>query len=269
MAIAPDKVDALLALIRKVYPDWKSFAHAQFQKDEPEYKRKTITKAQEILGEVDLRRLVDEQQWDEFVRRLDAIGKSNNLLYRSQPQSGDLSVLYHEKLDKATFAQAMLDLLYGPGNSPERLDQYSQYIEAHQLPNKWTFPTFFLFVCHPDSDLFVKPMTITWYMQFVGLGDGLPPKPSGAIYGLLVENARQLLETLASYGARDMVDVQSLIWVARHGAQTEATQAPRLVTPQRRAEFAELFQEFTESYATQPVGQQHLARYQDSVGEFD
>jgi 5-methylcytosine-specific restriction protein B len=38
-------------------------------------------------------------------------------------------------------------------------------------------------------------------------------EPSASSYALLLEQANSLYESLASYGVRDMVDVQSLIWV--------------------------------------------------------
>jgi hypothetical protein len=42
------------------------------------------------------------------------IGKDNNLLWLQVPQQGDLSILYQPELDKPSFCEAVINLLYGP-----------------------------------------------------------------------------------------------------------------------------------------------------------
>src|SRR5690606_4183566 len=90
--------------------------------------------------------------------------------------------------------------------------------------NKWPFATYFLFICHPQTEMLVKPRTARWFLKFIQPDDGSNPtvpqtkmfitlEPSASSYALLRSQSYSLYESLAEYGVRDMVDVQSLIWV--------------------------------------------------------
>jgi hypothetical protein len=146
---------------------------------------------------------------------LEVIGQHSNLLWRKVPSSGDLGILYRSDLDKPTFCLAIYDLLHGAGKSSARLERYLNYVRAHKLPNKWSFPTYLLFVCHPATEIFVKPSTMRWFMQFVGKDDLWRSTPSTPVYVAILELAGSLKKALKAYKPHDMVDVQSLIWVAR------------------------------------------------------
>jgi hypothetical protein len=85
--------DELVRLVRKRYPDWDNFAHPAFVKDEIDYKRKAAARARELLGEKELRDLLTKNRADEIFQRLMKVAEATNLLYRSVPRTGDLSVL--------------------------------------------------------------------------------------------------------------------------------------------------------------------------------
>lgn len=131
MAIEQQNIEDMLTLIRKQYPDWDGFSHPNFVKDEIEYKQATISKARDLLNETELKRLIDENQFNEFIDRLDKIGKDNNLLFLNVPMSGDLNIIYQPELDKATFCREVYNLLYGTGTSETRLERYIEYVEVN------------------------------------------------------------------------------------------------------------------------------------------
>lgn len=258
MNLSQQKIEEIVALVRRRFPDWAGFSDPDFEADEIDYKQATIAKARDLLSEVELQRLISEGRFDEFIERLDTIGKDNNLLWRRVPMSGDLGILYQPTLDKPTFCQAVFDLLYGPGPSHERLWRYTDYVKAHNLPNKWTFPTYFLFICHPDSEIFVKPQTTKWFLQFSGGPRTFTSVPTPPTYATILQMAQQLMDGLQAYEPRDMVDIQSLIWVCARVGRGSTTD---LLAKQRRAEFVDLFEEFLSSYLSTPDGQDHLAAY--------
>jgi hypothetical protein len=206
-------VEKILRLLRSHYPGWNGFDHPAFYKDEIGYKQATIDKARRDLAESELRRLLAEEQHEEFIRRLEAIGKDNNLLYRSMPRQGDLNILYQEDLDKPGFCSAMLDLLYGENDSPERLGRYLAWVKQADLPSKWTFPTYFLFVCRPESEIFVKPGTTRAFLGLLGIDEEIRGDVTPGKYELIRDVARSLVGMLAKYEPRDMVDIQSVFWV--------------------------------------------------------
>jgi len=95
---------------------------------------------------------------------------------------GDLMVLYQEKLDRERFCGAVFELLYGDHAAHKRLDQFSAYCESNNLPNNWIFPTFFLFMCHPETEIFVKPVTTKAFLDLINAGGLLTPTPNGDAY---------------------------------------------------------------------------------------
>lgn len=256
MELSKQKIKELVELLHKWYPKWKGFSDPEFMEDEINYKKATIEKAKELLSEAELKRLIDEKKFDEFIERLDTIGKDNNLLWRSVPMKGDLGILYQPELDKPSFCNAVSNLLYGKGASHLRLKDYTDYVKANKLPNKWTFPTYFLFICHPDTEMFVKPRTIRWLFDFVGGPKVFTTAPTPPIYTAVKQLARQLKEHLEEYEPRDMVDIQSLIWTCY------ATAKYSWVSEEKRHEFRKLFAEFLKVYPHTEGGKSHIVAYE-------
>jgi len=149
VSLEKSKVEELVALVKKRFPNWVGFSDPGFERDEVDYKQQTIEKAKQLLSQNELDRLMTDGNYEEVMERIFKIGKDNNLLWNQVPMRGDLSILYDGNLNKATFCDAFCKLLYGPEPSPERLGHYIQYLKEHKLGNKWTFPTYFLYMRHP------------------------------------------------------------------------------------------------------------------------
>lgn len=216
--LSEQKIADLIALIRRRYEDWENFDHTQFVADEIEPKQITAVKAETWLNQEELDRLIALGQYDLIIERLQNLGRDNNMLWRQVPSAGDTAVLNHPHLDPATFATQVRNLLYADPPPAERLQHFSDYLDAHNLPNKWAFATYLLFFCLPDDEMFVKPEAATWFLKFVGSPlQGQPIRVSGTpdaeTYGLIREAARELFNYLIDYGAGDMIDVQSFLWV--------------------------------------------------------
>ncbi|HUP21645.1 MAG TPA: AAA family ATPase [Thermoanaerobaculia bacterium] len=251
--------EGVVALVRKAYPDWDGFDHPKFVKDELGYKRAAAEKARELLSEDQLRELISQERFDEILERLKKVGHATNLLYLGVPSSGDLAVLHAERLDLPPFCAAVLDLLYGPGESPERLERFTSYLAEKNLPNKWTFPTYLLFFLFPESDFFVKPGVTSWFLKLAEASDIYTPRPGGDAYDQILAHVRALGADLEPYGARDMINVQSALWVAHSVAQEIEKAHP---SGAKRREMESLFEEFVRTYLTSPQGQEHEAAYE-------
>ena len=228
------QVQELIQLIRQRYPDWEDFTHRGFTADEITYKQTTIAKAQEWLSQAALDRLLAEGAYDTFIEHLHKLAQDNNLLWRAVPSSGDTAILHHPNLDIPTFCTQLRNLLYGDRTSPQRLQTFSNFLSTNNLPNKWPFPTYFLFLCHPQKEILVKPRTARWFLKFTQpeeeenqatARDSFTTEPSAESYALVQQKANSLYESLAAYGVRDMVDVQSFIWVCE---QVSSQQTGRL-----------------------------------------
>jgi len=204
--------ERLVSLVRRRFADWAGFDHPKFVSEETEYKQQAVAGARESLSEAALKALLDAEDYAEIDQRIRA--SASNLLFLRVPRQGDLNVIMQETLDPPSFCRAFYDLLHGEGPSPARLDRYVEYVTSHDLPNKWTFPTYFLFLCHPETEMFVKPGRAKWFLEQCGAGDTWSGTPNGKTYAAIKDVSAQLLERMRPYGARDMVDIQSLVYVA-------------------------------------------------------
>lgn len=215
MALNQQKVEELLALFRQQYPNWQSFSDPidpDFQRNEIDYKQNLIAKAKNQLAEPELRQLIDKLDYDGLIAKLRAIGQGSNLLFLKHSKSGDLNILEDRDLDKQAFGRSFYILLHGNDTPEARLNGYLDLIERHRLPNKWTFPTYFLFLCHPETDIFIKPATIGKFLDFIN-EKKFTSTPSVQSYAAIKQIAHQLKDLLHDYAPRDMVDIQSFIWV--------------------------------------------------------
>lgn len=211
--LTEQKVDDLVALMRRRYEDWEDFDHTQFVADEIEPKQITAAKAEAWLNQDELDQLIALGHYDLIIERLETVCRDNNLLWRQVPSAGDTAVLYHPDLDPPTFCTQVRNLLYADPPPAERLHHFAHYLNGRNLPNKWTFPTYLLFFCLPDDELFVKPEAATWFLKFVGHPIRVSGTPNAETYTLIRESARHLFNYLLDYGAGDMIDVQSFLWV--------------------------------------------------------
>ena len=157
LSLTTDQVKNLVDLVQQKFPGWKGFSDPEFEKEEVDYKQVAVQKAKELLNENDLNNLVQQEKYEEFKDRLIKVAQSaKNLLYLAAPSSGDLSVLFSNNLKAPSFYDEFINLIYGSEPSSDRLEKFSSSLKINKLPDKWTFPTFFLFMCHPNSEIFVK-----------------------------------------------------------------------------------------------------------------
>lgn len=226
MALSQSQLDRLVTLVRLKYPDWTSFADPRFEKDEVLYKRKASQKAKELLDVETLRALQRGGAHEDILKRFSRAASGNNLLFKSVPEQGDLAILNHPQLDSASFCDAVIDLLHGEGASVERLERYLDYIGQHQLPNKWPFPTYYLFLLHPDSELFVKPGWMRKFLERLGMPDMMPSTPTAGGYAYLLSVAQGIRDGLQSFGPRDMIDLHSAMWVGANIDEGKGAPAP-------------------------------------------
>lgn len=250
------ELDGLIELLRARYPGWDSFGYGPFVADEVEYKRRAAKTASELLGRGEFHALLDRKDYRELTNRLKKIAQSTNLLFLGVPSQGDLSILHQENLDEEGLARSLFDLLHGEGSAPERLQRYLEWVRERGYPSKWTFPTYYLFLLHPEEEMFVKPTITTTFARQILLGGEFTAEPTAEKYSLIREVSHQLRDSLSErYGINDMIDIQSLMYVCA------TTSDDRLLTKAKRRDFEKLYAEFQASYVSAEEGKRHAAMY--------
>jgi 5-methylcytosine-specific restriction enzyme B len=245
------------------FPGWSGFSDEKFNKNEIRYKQRTVEKARSLLEENALRELLGRGDYEEFLARVERIGQDNNLLFRGVPASGDLGILYQPTLEKASFCATFFKLLYGQDPVETRLGEYLQYVTDRSLPNKWTFPTYFLMFVHPETELFVKPTPVRNFLKLTGQAEVWDGTPSADRYVRIREVSWQVRDMLKEFGPRDMIDIQSVIWVAATAEET----IDGLLLSEKREEFERLFEECIGTYPTSKSGLRHVALFSRSRDE--
>jgi len=115
------------------------------------------------------------------------------------------------------FATGLYEWLYGPGEERARFERWCEVVAA--LPRKqtrvltWPLVTVFGFIAEPVKHIFLKPNVTREAARQYGLPFTYVSRPSWPTYASLLAWARVLRRDLRDLRPRDMIDIQSFIWV--------------------------------------------------------
>jgi hypothetical protein len=118
------------------------------------------------------------------------------------------------------FATELYAFLYGTGSTQRK---FNDWLEAlADLPQRgspvltWPVATVFGFIARPDRHLFMKPRATRKAAHLYGYALGYNTRPSWRLYQDLLTFAaviRRDLDRKPGFKARDMIDLQSFMWV--------------------------------------------------------
>jgi hypothetical protein len=115
------------------------------------------------------------------------------------------------------FATGLYDFLHGSGTVEHRFEDWVQTVAA--LPRRqtrvltWPLVTVFGFIAQPDSHIFLKPKVTRAAAREYGFDLRYESRPSWETYRSLLDLAAVLRRDLRDLRPRDMIDLQSFIWV--------------------------------------------------------
>ncbi len=115
------------------------------------------------------------------------------------------------------FAEGLYDFLHGAGNMERRFERWCEVVAA--LPRKqtrvltWPLVTVFGFIAQPDTHIFLKPNVTRTAAREYGFDFQYKSRPSWETYASLLEFAEIIRRDTRDLGPRDMIDIQSFIWV--------------------------------------------------------
>lgn len=115
------------------------------------------------------------------------------------------------------FAEGLYDYLHGRGGMERRFERWVTAIEG--LPRRqtrvltWPLVTVFGFIAQPDRHMFMKPNTIRTAARAYGYDLPYQSRPSWETYRQLLAFSECVRRDLADLQPRDMIDVQSFLWV--------------------------------------------------------
>lgn len=115
------------------------------------------------------------------------------------------------------FATGLYDYLYGPGPDAQRFERWCQVVRS--LPRKqtrvftWPIVTVFGFIAQPDRHIFLKPNVTRAAAHQYGFPLHYESQPNWSTYANLLRFSDQVRRDVQDLHPRDMIDLQSFIWV--------------------------------------------------------
>src|SRR5689334_9078877 len=184
---------------------------------ERSYKWQTHERWQEALGREEFRRLLRERAFAEVAARA----------VRVEQRSRHSMIFSFEKMalrdavrppeGARAFAEGLYELLHGRGSLARRFERWIGVVAA--LPRRqtrvltWPLVTVFGFIAQPDTHIFLKPNVTRAAADAYGFALRYSSRPNWETYASLLEFAAAVRRDVRDLRPRDMIDLQSFIWV--------------------------------------------------------
>ena len=167
------------------------------------------------LGEDEFRRLLHAKAYSEIAARAVRIEARTNLLFSFEK----MAVRDAVKLSGGArdFAMGLFDLLHGTGDVRSRFEGWLNVVAA--LPRRqtrvltWPVVTVFGFIAQPKLHVFLKPNVTRLAAGEYGYDFRYASRPSWDTYRSLLDFTASVRSDLRDLRPRDMIDIQSFIWV--------------------------------------------------------
>ena len=167
------------------------------------------------LGRGELKRLLDRGEFATAAMAAVRIESRTNLLFSFEKMA--LRDAVGSAAGARAFAVGLYAWLYGPGSESSKFDKWCATVAA--LPRRqtrvltWPVATVFGFLARPKLHMFVKPMVTKAAAAACDLEFRYRSTPQSDTYGDVLAMAGTVRTQLADLRPRDMIDVQSFLWV--------------------------------------------------------
>ncbi len=199
----------------RFFPD--GFRDETYLEWERDYKWETHQRWEEALNRNEFRRLLGKREYPEIAARA----------IRTEQRSRHSMIFSFEKMalrdavkspgGARAFATGLYEFLHGGGSDEARFVAWCETIAA--LPRKqtrvltWPLVTVFGFIAQPDRHIFLKPTVTKIAALKYGFEFQYQSRPNWRTYSNLLEFAETIRRDMRDLKPRDMIDLQSFIWV--------------------------------------------------------
>jgi hypothetical protein len=193
----------------------KGFYDEKYIDWERGYKWDAHVRWEETLGREIHRGLIAEADYTEVARRAVGIESRTNLLFSFEKMA--LRDAVKTKPGAKAFAEGLYEFLYGRGSDEARFERWCAVVGT--LPRRqtrvltWPVVTIFGFLALPDAHFFLKPMVTRTAAGEYGFDFRYRSRPNWETYSNLLDFTRVVTRDLRDLRPRDMIDIQSFLWV--------------------------------------------------------
>ncbi|MFN2634721.1 MAG: hypothetical protein ABR610_15000 [Thermoanaerobaculia bacterium] len=183
---------------------------------ERNYKSAAHERWTELLEPGRYRSLLKARRFDEIAIEAVRVESKTNLLFSFEKMALRDAVKSRE--GARLFAEGLFEFLHGRGGSPEK--SFARWCEVvGSLPRRqtrvltWPVVTVFGFLAQPDRHIFLKPNVTRIAAQRYGVEFAYRSTPNRETYESLLGFAARVRRDLKDLRPRDMIDLQSFLWV--------------------------------------------------------
>lgn len=169
----------------------------------------------ELLSPPRYRALLRAKRFDEIAAHAVRIESRTNLLFSFEKMA--LRDAVKSALGARSFAEGLHEWLEADARDARAFQAWCEVVS--QLPRKqtrvrtWPVVTIFGFLARPERHVFFKPMVTRRAAKRYGFELEYASRPSMDTYGSLLDFAARVRKDVKDLGPRDMIDIQSYIWV--------------------------------------------------------
>jgi hypothetical protein len=184
---------------------------------EREYKWETHERWRAALGQAEFRRLLEREQFQEVALRAIRVEQQSRHSMVFSFEKMALRDAVRSRQGARLFATGLYRYLHGRRKLEHRFTDWVEVVRA--LPRKqtrvltWPVVTVFGFIAQPAVHLFLKPTVTRAAARACGFEFDYASQPNWSTYASALEFAEQLRSGLRDLKPRDMIDLQSFMWV--------------------------------------------------------
>ena len=199
----------------KIFPG--GFSDETYLEWERDYKVETHERWQEALAPHLFRKLLESRSYEEIAARAIRVEQRSrhSMLFSFEKMA--LRDAVRAAPGARTFAEGLYAFLHGGDPLPQRFERWVEAIAS--LPRRqtrvltWPLATVFGFIAQPGEHIFLKPNTTRAAARAYGFDLRYASRPSWETYESVHAFAALLKRDLRDLKPRDMIDIQSFMWV--------------------------------------------------------
>jgi hypothetical protein len=159
--------------------------------------------------------LIHNREFPEIARRAVAIEARTNLLFSFEKMA--MRDAIKSPSGARSFAEGLFEFLHGTSAMESRFTQWCEVVGS--LPRRqtrvltWPAVTIFGFIAQPKAHFFLKPTVTRLAAEQYGYAFEYQSRPNWQTYNNLLKFARSVSRDLSDMRPRDMIDIQSFLWV--------------------------------------------------------
>jgi hypothetical protein len=169
----------------------------------------------DTLGQPEYSRLLKAGDFEEIAARAVRLESRTNLLFSFEKMALRDAVKGAEGARR--FAEGVFEYVYGTGTLENRFDAWVSTVS--RLPRRqtrvltWPVVTVFGFLGNPQVHMFLKPKVTKLAARQYGFPFNYVSRPNWRTYASLLDFAAAIRRDQRDLRPRDMIDLQSFIWV--------------------------------------------------------